>query len=180
VVLALGRRGSPLLSTPSGFTEVFPTTWASDDLTGTAPIEEMTTTIGIYPMTKFTTTTDASGVTAVVPMTAGVPMATEAPATNVSTSGSTHHLGLAIALPFSLLVAGLLIALLYLHRHRARRAAQRRRNSWASRMAGAWIPDVKGHTYTDEPSSPVPDFHAHPMSTIAPVPRSHQRKDSIV
>ncbi|KAG8937599.1 acetyl-coenzyme-A carboxylase, partial [Tulasnella sp. 408] len=69
-----------------------------------------------------------------------IPIATSASDASVTSSGSSNHLALAVALPISLVVACAFVAL-YLHRFKSRRKQERRRATWSQRLN--WIPDSK-------------------------------------
>ncbi|KAG9014370.1 hypothetical protein FRB94_012776 [Tulasnella sp. JGI-2019a] len=171
-IFTLASAGGVIL-TPAGAEPVSVSTWASDD-TSASTIPAATS----YPATMYITTTIGSIVTHVPED--GVAVST---ATPESTSAEgTHKLGLTVALPVVLLFAGFLIGALFLHRARARRAAQHRRNNWASRITQGWVPDSKEGppAYSDEPTSPMDFNAANPMSPITTLPRTHQRKESIV
>jgi len=174
LAFTLVKRGGPLSSTPTG--TIDPSTWASDDTSATVIPEETSFPASVY----FATTI---GTAATVMPVASVAVATENPEfSSGSSAGETHKLGLAVALPVVLLFVGFLIGVLFLRRARARRAARHRQNNWIARVAQGWVPDSKEGppAYTDEPSSAV-DFHAaNPMSPISPLPKTHQRKESIV
>ncbi|KIO34115.1 hypothetical protein M407DRAFT_240742, partial [Tulasnella calospora MUT 4182] len=127
----LQKKGEEI-STPVSFTESYPATWASEVL-------EPFTSNAVDSVTRFSTThadytvITTNGVATAVPITTA--------ASSVTSSGSSNHLALAVALPISLVVACAFVAL-YLHRFKSRREQERRRATWSQRLN--WIPDSKG------------------------------------